>query len=92
MLQDCINEMIKNKNYDLSGMKINFIKENNDCYLSNFEERIESVGRPLNYRVNKNNGKIEPLFLPDDANLDFLDSFVNCDFVQIPEKFRGKYF
>lgn len=92
MLQDYIDKMIKNKNYNFSGMKISFIKENNEFYLVVFEEKVESVGKTLNYKINKKTGENQDLFLPNEENFDFLDSFENCDFVNIPEKFRGKYF
>lgn len=92
MLEEYLDKLIKNKNYNLTGMKINFIKENDEFYLINFEEQVESIGRPLNYKINKKTGENQDLFLPDDDNFDFLDSFENCNFVQIPEKFRGKYF
>lgn len=92
MLEKYLDALIKNKNYNLTGMKINFIKENDEFYLVNFEEQVESIGRPLNYKINKKTGENQDLFLPDDNNFNFLDSFENCNFVQIPEKFRGKYF
>lgn len=92
MLEKYLTKLIKNKDYNLSGMKINFIKENDKYYLINFEEKIKSFGLPLNYSIDKNTGENAAVFLPNKENFKFLDSFENCNFVQIPEKFRGKYF
>lgn len=92
MLEKYLDELIKNKNYDFSGMKISFIKENNEFYLVVFEEKVESIGKTLNYKINKKSGENQDLFLPDMENFKFLEDSQDFDFVQIPEKFRGKYF
>ena len=92
MLEKYLDNLIKNKDYDLSGMKIDFIKENKNFYLITFKEKIKSVGLPLNYCIDKSTGENKALYLPDNENFEFLDSFEFCDFVQIPEKFRHKYF
>ena len=54
MLEKYLTKLIKNKDYNFSGMKINFIKENDKYYLINFEEKIKSFGLPLNYSIDKN--------------------------------------
>lgn len=92
MLEKYLHELIKNKNYDFSGMKISFIKENSEFYLVVFEEKVESVGKTLNYKINKKSGENQDLLLPDIENFKFLEDSQDFDFVQIPEKFRGKYF
>lgn len=91
-LEKSLEKMLKDKNYDFSNMKIKYIKENNSLYVVYFEELVRSVGNQLIYKIEKKSGKYEDVFLPNDDNFKLLDDFESCDFVQIPEKFRGKYF
>lgn len=92
MLEKYLEDLKKNKNYNLSDMKIEFIKEDEENYLIKFEEKIESIGRSLNYLISKKSGEITELNLPDEKNFDLLDYFENCNFVNIPDKFKDKYF
>lgn len=92
MLEKYLNKLLKNKNYSFDLMKINYIKENDDFYVVYFIRDVESIGLPLTYKINKSNGENEAVFLPDENNFKFLKEFENCDFVNIPEKFKGKYF
>lgn len=92
MLEQYLNNLLKNKNYNFSKMKIDYIREDDEFYVVYFAEKIESIGKQLIYRIKKSNGENEVVFLPDEKNFDFLDYFDNCNFVQIPEKLRSKYF
>lgn len=92
MLEKYLDDLLKNKNYNFSKMKINFIREDDKFYVVYFTEKIESIGRQLIYRIDKSNGKNEVVFLPDIENFNFLEYFENCNFVNIPEKYRDKYF
>lgn len=92
MLEKYLVKLFKNKNYSFSYTKINYIKENEDLYIVYLTEKIQSNGRPLVYRINKKDGKNEPIFLPDNENFKFLKNAEKFDFVNIPEKFKDKYF
>ena len=92
MLEKYLVKLFKNKNYSFSYTKINYIKENKDLYIVYLAEKIQSTGRPLVYKINKKDGKNEPIFLPDSENFKFLKDAEKFDFVNIPEKFKDKYF
>lgn len=92
MIEKYLDKLFDNKNYDFSKLKINYIKEDEKFYIIYFDEEIESVGRFLIYKINKSDGENEPVILPDDDNFKLLDKFETCNFVQIPEKYRNKYF
>ena len=90
MLEKYLENLFSNENYDFKGTKIKFIKEDDKYFVVFLDEKIESIGRFLNYKINKKTGDNEPIILPDGDNFEFLDRFENCDFVNIPKKFRGK--
>lgn len=92
MLEHYLYNLLKNKNYNLSGMKINYIREDENFYVVYFTEKIESTGRPLIYRIKKKTGENEAVYLPNAENFEFLDYFDNCKYVNIPEKYCNKYF
>lgn len=92
MFEKYLDELFEDNNYDFSGTKIDYIKQDDEFYVVYLEEKVESIGRSLIFRINKDNGKHEEIFLPDEENFQFLDRFENCNFVQIPDKYLGKYF
>lgn len=92
MLEEYLKNLTENRNYDLSNMKINSIKEDDKNYVVYFEEKVDSIGRQSIYKIDKKTGKNDVIFLPDEDNFQFLDYFENCNFVNIPEKFRDVYF
>lgn len=89
MLEKQLDNMFKNSDFDFSDMKIDYIKEDEEWYVIYFTERVESVGNNLIYRIKKSNGEVE-VVLPFD--FDFVDRFEDCNFVQIPKKYKGKWF
>lgn len=91
-LEKSLNKMIKDKNYNFSNMKIKYIKEDDSLYLIYFEELIKSIGTQLIYKIDKKTGEYKSVFLPNRDNFKLLNRFENCNFVQIPEKLRDKYF
>jgi hypothetical protein len=92
MIEEFLKKLIEDKNYNFSNMKINFIKENDEFYVVYFEEKISTIGRALNFKIEKKTGEHDEIYLPDLENFQFLDDFENCNFVDIPEKYRNKYF
>ena len=92
MLENYIENLLKNKNYDFSNLKINSIKEDNDFYVIYFASNVSTTGRQTVYKINKNNSNAEEVYLPNEDNFEFLDYFENCNFVNIPAKYKGKYF
>lgn len=91
-LEKLLENLLKNDNYNLSGLKIDKIKENDKIYIVYFSQEIENIGRQLNYIIDKKTGKTRILFLPNVDNFKLLDEFENNNFVNIPKKFRGKVF
>ena len=91
-LEKTLDKMLKDKNYDFSNMKIKYIKEDDSLYVIYFEELIRSVGNQLIYKIDKKTGDYDDVFLPNDDNFELLNRFESCDFVQIPEKYKNKYF
>jgi len=91
-LEKSLDKMLKDKNYSFSNMKIKYIKEDDSLYVVYFEELIRSVGNQLIYWINKKTGEYGDVYLPDNDNFELLNRFESCDFVQIPEKYKNKYF
>ncbi len=89
VLEKYLDNLFEDDNYDFFGTKIDYIKQDDSFYVVYLSEKIESVGRPLVFRININNGEHEALFLPDENNFQFLDKLESCDFVEIPDKYLG---
>lgn len=87
MLEKYLDNLFEDDNYDFFGTKIDYIKQDDSFYVVYLSEKIESVGRPFVFRINKNNGEHEALFLPDENNFQFLDKFERCVSVQVPDKY-----
>ena len=92
MLEEYLNKLFNDRNFNFVGTKIDYIKEDEKFYVVYLDEKIESVGRQLIYKINKETGEHDEIYLPDIDNFEFLDRFENCNFVQIPKKYLGKYF
>lgn len=91
MLEKYLDKLLKNENYSFSDMKIRYIREDDNFYVIYFDEKVKSNCRSLSYRINKTSGEGEAIFLPDVESFKFLKKFEDCSFVNIPEKYKGKY-